>query len=454
MLDLLIKDGEIADGEGVQRGSIGVAGGRIVARFAPGAELPQARETIDAGDLLVLPGIVDPHVHFYGEGIGEYSRLAVMGGVTTFIGMIRGEPEETLESVVTRHVDTGHAESVADFSFHVVLHEREDVPGQIAAAAARGFRSFKMFLAYKRRGIMVTEAFLQTAMRAIHAVGGIALVHSEDGEFVDGLEQQAIAAGRRLPEHYAPTRPPEAEAVAIETVALASQLTGCPAYIVHVSSQAGLAAVQAARARGVRVWAETCPQYILMNDDTLRRHGALARIAPPLRQPVDQRALATGLATGVINTVGSDHASYSPEAKSAGKEDIFKAPFGMPGAPIHWPSMFTWAVDNGVDLPVLVRAMAQVPARMFGLGARKGTLLPGADADLALIDAKTRRKVDVAAVWPKVCPNPLADVAFAGWPEVTICRGRTVWREGKLLADPGHGRLIEQQARASGGAGA
>jgi dihydroorotase-like cyclic amidohydrolase len=448
MLDLLIRDGEIVDTQGIMRGSLGVAGGRIAARFATGAELPPAREVIDAGDLVVAPGIVDPHVHFYGEGIGEYSRLAVMGGVTTFIGMIRGAPDESLESVTSRHVTDGRRDAVADYSFHVVLHERDDVPAQIAAAAARGFRSFKMFLAYKRRGMMVSERFLQTAMHEIRKIGGTALVHAEDGEFVDALEQQAIAAGRRKPEHYAPTRPPEAEAAAIEMVALAAQLTGCRAYIVHVSSQAGLAAVERARARGVPLWAETCPQYLLMNDDTLRRHGPLARIAPPLRQPTDQTALATALATGAINTVGSDHASYAFAAKDEGRDDIFAAPFGMPGAPIHWPSMFTWALDHGVALPVLVRAMTETPARIFGLAHRKGTLLPGADADIMLFDAKTRRCVDAAKAWPKVCPNPLADTAFAGWPQVTICRGVVVWRESEVQAAPGFGTLVEQQVHA------
>lgn len=448
MLDLLIRDGKILDGQGLMRGSIGVARGRIIARFAEGAELPAAREVIDAGDLMVAPGIVDPHVHFYGEGIGEYSELAVMGGVTTFIGMIRGEPNEPLEAVIGRHVEDGRRDAVADHSFHVVLYDREDVPGQIAAAARRGFRSFKMFLAYKRRGMMVSERFLQTAMREIRKVGGTALVHAEAGEFVDGLEQEAAAAGRRLPEHYAPTRPPEAEAAAIDTVALASRLTGCRAYIVHVSSKAGLAAVQRARSRGVALWAETCPQYILMNDATLRRYGPAARIAPPLREPADQTALATALATGSINTVGSDHASYSIAAKEAGRDDIFAAPFGMPGAPIHWPSMFTWALDNGVPLPALVRAMSEAPARIFGLAHRKGTLLPGADADIILIDTKVRRPVDARRVWSKVCPSPLADTPFAGWPEVTIVRGRIVWREGRMLATPGFGAHIEQRPHA------
>lgn len=450
MLDLLIRDGMILDGQGVMRGSIGVAGERIIARFAEGAELPAAREVIDAGDLMVAPGIVDPHVHFYGEGIGEFSQLAAMGGVTTFIGMIRGAPDEPLEAVVGRHLEDGRSDAVADHSFHVVLHDRDEIPGQIAAAAARGFRSFKMFLAYKRRGMMVSERFLQTAMHEIRKVGGTALVHAEAGEFIDGLEQEAAAAGRRLPEHYAPTRPPEAEAAAVDMVALASQLTGCRAYIVHVSSAAGLAAVQRARSRGLPLWAETCPQYILMNDETLRRHGAAARIAPPLREPADQTALATALATGAINTVGSDHASYSVAAKEAGRDDIFAAPFGMPGAPIHWPSMFTWALDNGVPLPVLVRAMSEAPARIFGLAHRKGTLLPGADADIILMDTKARRPVDARKVWSKVCPSPLADTPLTGWPEITICRGKVVWREGQLLAAPGFGVHIEQQQHEPG----
>jgi dihydropyrimidinase len=395
---------------------------------------------------MIAPGLVDPHVHFYGEGIGEYSRLAIMGGVTTFIGMIRGTPEEPLGQLVARHVQEGREKALADFSFHVVLHDREDVLGQIAGVARQGFRSFKMFLAYKRRGMMVSDRFLVAAMAEIRRVGGIALVHAESGEMIDALEQQAMAAGRRRPEDYAPTRPPEAEAAAIDGVALAAQATGCPAYIVHVSSAAGVASLQRARARGVPLWGETCPQYLLLDDAALRRHGPAARIAPPLRQRSDQVALGTALATGVLNTVGSDHASYSPAAKNEGRDDIFAAPFGMPGAPILWPSMFTWALDNGVALPTLVRAMSSAPASLFGLAPRKGSLLPGADADLMLFDPSLRRPVDVAEAWPSVCPNPLADTPFAGWPQMTISRGAVVWQDGEAAAAPGHGTLIEQWA--------
>jgi dihydropyrimidinase len=446
MLDLLIRNGKIIDGQDILRGSIGITGSRITARFADGAELPPARRIIEAGDLMVAPGLIDPHVHFYGEGIGEYSRLAVMGGVTTFIGMIRGTPEEPLDELAARHVRDGRAQAVADFSFHVVLHDREPVLGQIAGVADQGFRSFKMFLAYKRRGMMVSDRFLMAAMAEIRRIGGIALVHAESGEMIDALEQQALASGRRRPEDYAPTRPPEAEAAAIDCVALAAQATGCAAYIVHVSSAAGLASLQFARARGVPLWGETCPQYLLLDDEALRRHGPMARIAPPLRQRSDQVALGTALATGALNTVGSDHASYSPAAKNEGRDDIFVAPFGMPGAPILWPSMFTWALDNGVSLPAVVRAMSSTPARLFGLAPRKGTLLPGADADLILFDASTRKQVDVAKAWPDVCPNPLVDTPFAGWPEVTISRGTVVWENGQVAVAPGHGTLIEQQA--------
>jgi dihydroorotase-like cyclic amidohydrolase len=135
MLDLLIRNGTIVDGHGASRGSIAIAGGQIAARFRHGAELPSARQVIDADDLLVLPGIVDPHVHFYGEGIGDYSRLAAMGGVTTFIGMIRGQPEQPLAAVVGESRDAGKASAIVDFSFHVVLYDRDDTIEQLPCSS-------------------------------------------------------------------------------------------------------------------------------------------------------------------------------------------------------------------------------------------------------------------------------------------------------------------------------
>ena len=445
MLDLLITNASIVDGQGTMPGSIGVSAARIASRHARGEPLPAARATIDAEGLMVLPGVVDPHVHFYGEGIGEYSRLAVRGGVTTFIGMIRGAPEIPLATVVEEHRRAGVAEAVTDFSFHVVLYDREDSIAQIPALAAQGFASFKMFMAYKRRGMMVRDEFLFAAMDAIHKVGGIALIHAEHGELVDYLEQAAVASGRTAVECYEPTRPAEAEAAAIEIVALAAQATGCPAYIVHLSSNLGLAAVERARRRGVPIWTETCPQYLLLDDDTLRHVGAAAKVAPPLRTAADRRSLGTALLTGSVNTIGSDHASFSAEAKAGGGGNIFAAPFGMSGAPTLWPSMFTWALDNGIPLPVLVRAMAETPARLFGLSHRKGSLAPGADADIIIVDPKLRQTVDMKAVSPNVCPNPAAGGPLAGWPEITIARGEIVWRDGQVTGAAGRAQLIAQQ---------
>jgi dihydroorotase-like cyclic amidohydrolase len=304
-----------------------------------------------------------------------------------------------------------------------------------------------MFLAYGRRGMMVRAPFVQKAMRAIHAVGGTALFHCEDGDLIDALEDAAVTSGRTAPEHYAATRPSEAEASAIGVVSFSATETGCPTYIVHVSSAAGLAAVERARERGVPLWAETCPQYILLDDEAMRRFGPAAKIAPPLRTAADRLAIGTGLRMGAINTVGSDHASYSQAAKTGGAGNIFAVPFGMPGAPTLWPSMYSWAVEQGVPLPHLVRAMAEMPARVFGLSPRKGTLQPGGDGDIILVDPSARKTVDAEAIWPHVCPSPLAGAVLAGWPHITISRGDMIWHDGKWMAEPGRGHLVAQEPR-------
>jgi dihydroorotase-like cyclic amidohydrolase len=206
-----------------------------------------------------------------------------------------------------------------------------------------------------------------------------------------------------------------------------------------------LAAVERARRRGVALWVETCPQYLLMDDDTLRRHGTMAKIAPPLRSKADRRALATALATGAINTVGSDHASHAVAAKESGKANIFEAAFGMPGSPVLWPAMYSWAVEQYVPLPIVVRAMSETPARLFGLGHRKGHLAPGADADLIVVDPAARRSVDAETFWPKVASSPLAGTSLMGWPEITISRGEVICRDGEVLGTPGRAQFIPQK---------
>lgn len=446
MLNLLIRNGTIVDGQGCLRGSLGIADGRIVARFAEGAELPHAKQTIDAASLMVLPELVDPHVHFYGEGIGEFSRLAAIGGVTTFIGMIRGAPEEALADVVARHRAEGLTDAVADFSFHVVLYDREDTIGQIPRLAADGFRSFKIFLAYKRRGMMARESFLFAAMDEIRRQGEVVLVHAEDGELIDRLEQEAQSKGRIQKEHYASTRPPEAEAAAIDVVGLAAGATGCTAYIVHVSSALGLAAVARARERGVPIWAETCPQYLLLDDEAVRQYGPAAVIAPPLRSAADRKALGAALASGAINSIGTDHASYSRAAKAKGADNIFASPFGMPGAPMLWPAMYGWALDHEVALPILVRALAETPARLFGLAPRKGTLLPGADADVILIDPHKQQQIlDAGRIWPNVCPSPMAELSLPCLPVMTLSRGEIIAQSGEITGKPGRAQHLIQK---------
>jgi dihydroorotase-like cyclic amidohydrolase len=446
MLDLLIRNATIVDGQSVMRGALGVQGERIMARFGQESDLPQAHRVIDAGDLVVMPGVVDPHVHFYGEGIGGFSLLAARGGVTTYFGMMRGSAEDVLGEVFNRHLADGESASVVDFSFHVCLYDRPDTVAQLPALAAQGLRSYKFFLAYKSRGMMSSEAFLHEAFEEIHKLGGLALVHSEAGEMIDRLERAAIEAGRRGPEDYAPTRPPAAEAAAIGTVALAAETTGCEAYIVHVTSSEALAAVEEARRRGVLLWAETCPQYLIMDNDALRTHGPAARIGPPLRGAADRRALRVAVQTGAINTIGSDHASYSREAKARGNANIFDAPMGMPVAPAMLPSMLTWATQHGVPLPVVVRAMSETPARIFGLAGRKGSLTPGADADIVLVDMQSRRSVAQEQAWAHVCPSPVVDEPLIGWPAMTISRGEVVWADGAVQGRAGRGRFLLQSA--------
>jgi dihydropyrimidinase len=323
-------------------------------------------------------------------------------------------------------------------------------------AVRLGVTSFKLFMTYKKRPHrMCSDDFICRAMVRIAALGGLMQLHAENGEVLAYLEEQALAAGRVAPTDFPATCPDWTEAEAINRAIEMGRLTGCPVYIVHLSTRLGLERIRQAQATGQRVLTETCPQYLLLTEAEMARWGPFAKIGPPLRPAdgPDRAALWAGSAGGAIATIGSDHAPRRPAAKEAGWRNIFVDPSGKP-IPFGAPSMETLVplvysegvVKRGLGLPWMARVLAENPARIFGLWPRKGAIQIGADADLLIIDPDapgTIRAADHQGI--------AGYTLYEGWPVqgrpwLTLLRGEVLLdaREGtpRLRQTPGFGQYL------------
>jgi dihydroorotase-like cyclic amidohydrolase len=349
VVDLVIAGGTAVLPEGPSRMGIAVHHGTIAA-IGPEEELPEAGRVLDAGGAVVLPGAVDVHMHYDQDGrvvdrLTAASRSAAFGGVTSMVAFLLSQPGRDYTDTLADAVTEIQRDSHTDVGFHMYLRANDtEALAAIPALVRSGVAGFKMAMAYKSRGMMCTDEFLLAAMKTIAAAGGAAMVHAECGEAIDFLEQSAIASGLRAPTDYARTRPAYAEAEAIARAATFAQATGCPLYIVHLTSAAALHQLTIAQDLGCDVLAETCPQGLLLTDQAMASQGNLAKIAPPLRGLTDVQALWQALDSGVLPVVASDHAPYPSGKKLAEPDDVFSSPFGAPVVETMLPALHSEGV--------------------------------------------------------------------------------------------------------------
>ena len=448
LADLSVLGGQVVTPDGTRRVGVAMRGGTIVA-VGPEAALPPARETVDVSGCLVLPGAIDAHLHYDRDGrltdrVGDATRSGAFGGVTSTVAFLLWRPEQRLTETLDEAIAELAAESYLDVGFHFYLRANDfDALADIPAVVKRGVPSFKMAMAYKRRGMMCSDEFLLTAMSTIGQAGGVALVHAECGEAIDYLEREAESAGRRRPEDYPATRPSYTEAESIGRAATLGTAVNCPVYVVHLSSKLGLRRLLEARAAGQDVVAETCPQYLVLTEAEMARQGPLAKIAPPLRTEDDHDALWAALVDGEISIVASDHAPYPSQAKQVGWEDIFQSPFGAPSIETMLPLLHSeGAVRRGLGPEWLARVSSEGPARMHGLYPRKGAIQPGSDGDLVVLDPALTVIVDPADLHSNADYTPYAGRSVRGWPILTVVGGEILVRDGQLTRDAGKARFL------------
>ncbi|WP_262268652.1 dihydropyrimidinase [Microvirga yunnanensis] len=452
--DLVIKGGRVASTDGVAAMDVAIQDGVIAAL---GREL-RARSTIDAAGRLVLPGGVDAHCHIEqlsGGGLmnadtfESATRSAAFGGTTTVISFAAQHRGDNLGAVVDNYARLAAAGAVTDYAFHLWISDpsaetlEQDLPRLIEA----GHRSIKIFMTYDR--VRLLDEQILDVMMVARRHGAMVCAHAENHGMIKWMADRLVARGYGEPKYHGVSHPRVGEIEAFERLIRFSQLLDQPIMLFHVSTAEGAAIVRRARGEGVKVFAETCPQYLFLTADDLDRpglEGAKWMCSPPPRTPSDQEALWRGLDLGDLQVVSSDHAPYRFDGSgklAAGADADFKQiANGLPGLETRLPLLFDAMVSRGrSSLEKFVELTATAPARIYGLHPRKGAIAVGADADVAIWDPDREVVLTDDGLHDNVGYNPFAGRRLKGWPETVLRRGETLIADGTLKAAPGSGRL-------------
>lgn len=450
---VLVKNGTVVTAAGARPADVLIEGEHIVA-VAPGIDAP-ADTVYDAAGRYVIPGGVDVHTHLdmpYGDAtsaddFATGTVAAACGGTTTIVDFAVQSRGASLHEALAAWQARARNRAVVDYGFHMIVCDLpERLEPELDELVAEGVPSFKLFTAYPDR-LMVDDATIFRTLLRTAGNGGTVMVHAENGGVIEVLQRRALAAGRVEPIEHARTRPPLAEAEAAQRCIALATMANAPLYIVHVSAAETVDAIGAARARGLPVFGETCPQYLFLTDDAYAHEGERFVMSPPLRDQRAQQRLWRALAADELQVVATDHCPFRL-ADKRGRSDFTRIPGGAPGIETRMSLLFDGAVAGGhFGVERFVDVTATAPAKLFGLYPRKGTIAPGSDADLVIWDADRAVSLDAAALHMRVDYSPYEGRVVRGAPELVVLRGRAVVEHGAFVGRPGAGRFLRRAPR-------
>jgi dihydropyrimidinase len=458
--------GVVANPDGVYRADVRVEGETI-----SGVGLDIARDGDDVYDVsgrYLLPGGIDAHTHFdlpladgtrTADSFSTGTRAAAAGGTTCVIDYATQFKGESLREGLDNWHRLADGKCFCDYAFHMAVTDWNDsVAREIPEIVSSGVTSFKMYMAYKG-ALQVDDGTIYLALKRVSEAGGLLCVHCENGDVVAARTEELIRAGRSGPEFHPVSRPASVETEAVSRLLTIASLAGAPVYIVHVSAHASMkkiaeakaegAGVKGACVKGAGVFAETCPQYLYLDDSFYTRgpEALKAVCAPPLRGRENHEGLWASLSSGLADVAATDHCSFNfAGQKDKGLADFRKIPNGLPGAESRMLLMYKGVAEGRLSLPAMVRAVSYNPAVIFGISPRKGALIPGGDADIVVLNPSGRTVISAKTQFQNVDYTPFEGIEVPASIDSVLLRGAEVFRGGKFLEDTPAGRFVPRNA--------
>lgn len=459
--DLVIRGGTVATASDTMRADVGIRDGKIIALAD---KLESGTKTIDASGLLVLPGGIDSHVHIAqpsGPGIvmaddfPSATAAAAAGGNTTVMPFAMQQRGRGLRECVEEYRQLAEGKCLIDTAFHLVISDpTPTVLGQeLPALVKAGYTSFKVFMTYD--DLVLNDRQLLEVFDVARREQALVMVHCEGYDSIKFLTERLEAEGKTAPYYHGASRPQIVEREAAHRAISHAELLDVPLMIVHVSGREAMEQIRWAQQRGLRVYGETCTQYITLTEEDMKglnmdMSGAKYVCSPPPRDHASQAAIWEGLQQGVFQTFSSDHCPFRYEASDGklnpkARTSFRWVPNGIPGIETRLPILFSEGVSKGrLTLQQFVALSATNHAKMYGLYPRKGSIAPGFDADITLWDAKRRETITQAKLHHGSDYTPWEGFDVVGWPVMTIARGQVVAEEGKIIGKPGDGAILER----------
>jgi dihydropyrimidinase len=454
----LITNGHIVTATDDIRGDILIENEQITAVGSPGTfEELQNDRVLDAQGKYIFPGAIDVHTHMElplpttvaSDDFETGTIAAACGGTTTILDFANQQRGHSLAEALESWHTKARGKAVIDYGFHITITDLEAAPeAAMDDMIAAGVTTFKLLMAYPNT-FMVDDETIYRVLRRSAKLGGLVMVHAENGIVIDLLIREAVAAGHTAPLYHALTRPAILEGEAAQRAIKLATLAESPLYVVHVSCAHSLHAVAAARVKGLPVWGETCPQYLYLNDSCYTApgfEGAKFVCTPPMRSLADNEALWLGLERRELSVVSTDHAPFNFHGqKELGLHDFTKIPNGLPGVEHRVMLLYQGVREGKLNLQHFVDLVSTMPARLFGLFPRKGTIAPGSDADLLILDPERTLTINASNQHQRVDYNPYEGMHVQGVPDTVLLRGKVIVRDGQYVGGKGGGQFLSRK---------